>query len=156
MKTYQSFSSKDTEKLGAEIARQLKVGLKKKGSIQNKQAVVLALKGDLGAGKTTFVQGFLKGLGLKKRSPSPTFIIMRRHPLKGVGGFKNLFHVDTYRLKDVHALAALDFEDVLANPENIVLIEWADRAKDILPKSARWLMFRHGRKENERSIIIKR
>ena len=133
-------------------------------------AAVFALVGDLGAGKTMFAQGFFRGLGLKRRSPSPTFIIMRRHTLSRRahaahtpyaphrarrGTFSNVFHVDAYRLKSARHLAALDFKDVLSNPHNVVLIEWADRVKKIIPKGAIWLHFRHGKRENERSIIMK-
>lgn len=84
---------------------------------------------------------------------------MRRHALRSrvtrkkfSNVFRNVFHVDAYRLKNARALAALGFDDVLADPKNIVLIEWAERAEDILPKDAAWLAFRHGKKENERLI----
>ncbi len=130
---------------------------------RGKNAAVFALTGDLGAGKTTFVQGFFKGLGFKKRSQSPTFIIMRRRSMPRPlarsprrAAFSDVFHVDAYRLKSAAHLAALDFEDVLASPRNIVLIEWADRVKKILPKNTVWLKFRHGKRENERYIIMKR
>lgn len=125
----------------------------KKYKMRSRHAVVFAMQGDLGAGKTTFVQGFFRGLGLKNRAPSPTFIIMRRHGLKR-GHFKNIFHVDAYRLKNAAALGVLDFENVLSDPKNIVLIEWADRVKGVLPKGTAWLKFKHGRRENERTIAI--
>lgn len=159
MKTYQSFSLKETKALGKKFAEELfavrecpgrRPGARRRG------AAIFALQGDLGAGKTTFVQGFFEGLGLKKRAPSPTFIIMRRHTLRGRRRFSNVFHVDAYRLKDARALITLGFEDILTDPNNIILIEWAERAKKILPKNATWLKFKHGRKENERSIGIMR
>lgn len=126
--------------------------------------MVFALRGDLGAGKTTFVQGFFKGLGFKKNAPSPTFVIVRRHALgardrhktPGRGGqrrsFQNAFHIDAYRLKKAADLEALDFKNIVSDPLNIVLIEWADRAKGILPKGTKWLHFAHGRREHERTI----
>jgi tRNA threonylcarbamoyladenosine biosynthesis protein TsaE len=117
------------------------------------------LKGNLGAGKTTFVQGFFRGLGLKKRAPSPTFIIVRRHSLpRGLKKRKltNVFHADAYRLKNAKHLAALGFKETLADPKNIVLIEWPERAKGILPMGTIWLTFKHGKRENERHIMIKR
>lgn len=157
MKIYQSFSSEETKKLGEKIAKQFDRAMAPAGRVATKKntgALVFALKGELGAGKTTFVQGFFRGLGLKKRAPSPTFIIMRRHALPRQRG--NVFHVDAYRLRKAADLGVLDFDDVLANPKNIVLIEWADRAKQILPKSAVWLTFRHGKQENERRIMISR
>lgn len=113
------------------------------------------MTGDLGAGKTTFTQGFFHGLGLKKRAQSPTFIIMRRHALKK-SKFKNIFHIDAYRLKKPEHLEMLGFKELAEDPKNIILIEWAERAKKIIPKTALWLNFKHGKKENERTIIIKR
>lgn len=151
--------------LGERAAKDI-FALRKRGSSAAKTAkgaTVLALQGQLGAGKTMFVQGFFRGLGLRKRAQSPTFIIMRRHSLRagrsgtGASGgfFKNVFHLDAYRLKDPEQLAALEFEKILSDPHNIVLIEWAERAKKILPNDTIWLTFRHGKKEEERSIIMK-
>jgi tRNA threonylcarbamoyladenosine biosynthesis protein TsaE len=119
-----------------------------------KSAAIFALKGELGAGKTTFVQGFFKGLGIGKRTLSPTFIIMRRHAL---GKKRNVFHIDAYRLKKAEDLRALDFGNIAADPRNIVLVEWADRIKKILPKGVVWLEFKYGKatREHERSIMIK-
>jgi len=114
---------------------------------------VFALKGNLGAGKTTFVQGFFRGLGLK-RAASPTFIIMRRYSLKR-GIFKNVYHMDAYRLKKTKELKVLEFGEILADPQNIVLIEWPERIKNILPKNVKWIIFKHGKKEDERIIIYK-
>jgi len=149
-KTYRSFSPKETADIGERMAREIRG----KGSKRN-GAAVLALHGDLGAGKTTFVGGFFKGLGLKKRAPSPTFVIMRRHKLRG-GGFKDVFHVDAYRLKGAKALLVLGFDEVLDDPRNVVLVEWADRAKGILPEDALKLHFHHGKKENERTITMRK
>jgi tRNA threonylcarbamoyl adenosine modification protein YjeE len=150
MKTYHTFSSKETKELGRALAKKVRAT----SSAHPRSATVIAMRGDLGAGKTTLVQGFFNGLGIKKRAPSPTFVIMRRYGLAHKH-FKNIFHVDAYRLKDAKALNALQFEDILNDPKNIVLIEWAERAKELLPKSAIWLDFAHGKYENERRIIIK-
>jgi tRNA threonylcarbamoyladenosine biosynthesis protein TsaE len=148
--TYHSFSSEGTKKFGEGLATKL---LGHQSAFDPRGALVFALRGDLGAGKTTFVQGFLKGLGLKKRAPSPTFVIMRRHVLKHKK-FSNIFHVDAYRLKNAEQLDALDFKAVLADPRNIVLVEWADRVRSALPARAIWLRFEHGKKENERAILF--
>ncbi len=139
--------------MGSELAEELIQRRSKNGS--NQAALVVTLQGDLGTGKTTFVQGFLRGLGLKKRAQSPTFIIMRRHALKR-SKFKNVFHVDAYRLKSARHLAALGFREILSDPQNIVLIEWPERAKGILPASAVRVAFRHGKTEHLRTIIIKK
>jgi tRNA threonylcarbamoyladenosine biosynthesis protein TsaE len=121
---------------------------------------VFALQGDLGAGKTTFVQGFLRGLGSKKRITSPTFILMRRHALHagraGRTKFKNVFHVDAYRLKKPEHMAALALDVILDEPNNIILIEWPEQVKKFLPKNMTWIKFKYGEKENERTVVITR
>jgi tRNA threonylcarbamoyladenosine biosynthesis protein TsaE len=116
-------------------------------------AAVIALQGDLGAGKTTFVQGFLKGLGSKKRATSPTFVLMRRHKLPGKK-ITDVFHIDAYRLKKPEHLAALTLDVILNGPHNAVLIEWPEQAKRFLPKDTMWVKFKYGKKENERTITI--
>lgn len=128
---------------------------------------MFALQGDLGAGKTTFVQGFLKGLGSKKRATSPTFVLMRRHALD-VGHragrtinaahkkFKNVFHIDAYRLKRPEHITSLTLEVILNEPRNIILIEWPEQAKKFLPKNMTWIKFKYGKKENERTVTITR
>jgi len=119
---------------------------------------VFALQGELGAGKTTFVQGFLRGLGIKRRSASPTFIIFRRFRIGRKSlvvsrqSFRNVYHVDAYRIKKPRELLALGFKEILSDPQNIVLIEWAENIKRILPKETTWLRFAHGKKQNERTI----
>ncbi|MEK7195101.1 MAG: tRNA (adenosine(37)-N6)-threonylcarbamoyltransferase complex ATPase subunit type 1 TsaE, partial [Patescibacteria group bacterium] len=130
MKTYLSSSSEETKKLGEKLAkRTLKSRL-------GKTAKVFALQGELGSGKTTFIQGFFRGLGLK-RAPSPTFIIMRRSAVNNKK-YKNVFHIDAYRLRRSKELGILGFKEVLVNPRNIVLIEWAERIKKALPKNNAW------------------
>lgn len=144
--------------MGCNIARTLTRG----DAVKKKCATVFALQGDLGAGKTTFVQGFLKGLGSKKRATSPTFVLMRRHVLggrRGAGGqkkFKNVFHIDAYRLKKPEHVAALTLDVILNEPYNILLIEWPEQAKKFLPKKTTWIKFKYGKKENERIIAITR
>jgi len=122
---------------------------------RRKGALVFALTGDLGSGKTTFVQGFLRGLGVKKRTTSPTFIIFRRFALSHLL-FANLYHADAYRLKKAKDLSALGFKGILDDPKNIVLIEWAEKIKKILPKNTIWIKFSHGKGELDRIIKLAR
>jgi tRNA threonylcarbamoyladenosine biosynthesis protein TsaE len=108
-----------------------------------KQAFVIALEGELGAGKTTFLQGFAKGLGIKEKILSPTFVIMRKfrimnHELR----IKNFFHIDCYRLNNPKELLALGFKEIILDPENIVAIEWADKIKKILPRNVVRIKFK--------------
>jgi tRNA threonylcarbamoyladenosine biosynthesis protein TsaE len=86
----------------------------------------LALVGELGAGKTCFVQGLAEGLGVSGRVASPTFILMRAHP-----GPVTLFHADAYRLNSGGELLDIGLEDWLAT--GVVALEWADQAPEALP-----------------------
>ena len=142
--------------------RELAAGLVKKilaSPPHRKHARVLALVGDLGAGKTTFVQGFAKALGIKNRMVSPTFLIFRkygtsiRQPADNFQ-FRYFYHVDVYRIQKSSELNALGFKKILSDPQNIVLIEWADKIKRILPKDTIWVHLEHGRHEKERRIYF--
>ncbi len=115
---------------------------------------VYALTGDLGAGKTTFSQFFLRALGVTGTITSPTFVIMKPYPL-GAGQYSVAYHLDYYRLKDVHDLNALGFKKILDDPKNVVLVEWADRIADSLPPDAVWLDFTHGSSDGEREICVR-
>ncbi|HVO28378.1 MAG TPA: tRNA (adenosine(37)-N6)-threonylcarbamoyltransferase complex ATPase subunit type 1 TsaE [Candidatus Paceibacterota bacterium] len=153
MKIFQSSSSRKTADLGDSIARKLAAGRRPKRRVR---AAVFALAGDLGAGKTTFTQGFARGLGVRRRVASPTFVLMRRYALSGPssGRFGNLYHLDAYRIKKPDALEVLGLREIMADPENIVLVEWPENIKKLLPPGTVWVRFRHGRKENERGVII--
>lgn len=147
MPIYKSYSFTETKKQGELLAKKILSSARKSGGI------VFALQGNLGAGKTTFTQGFVRGLGLKKRVASPTFILMRRTAIpKNKKKFKNVYHVDAYRAKSQKELKVLELEAIFKNPENIVLIEWAEKIKKILPKNTKWIYFSYGKKENERTI----
>ena len=96
-------------------------------------ASVLCLYGQLGSGKTTFAQGFAKGLGITTRLLSPTFIIVRRYPLIERIGF--LYHIDLYRLGSNEDLRELGLSEMLADPDSVVLVEWAEKLGELLPKN---------------------
>ncbi len=91
---------------------------------------VIELVGDVGAGKTTFTRGLAKGLGIKESVTSPSFTISKTYPLTSGG---NLVHYDFYRLGDP-GLMVEDLEENLHNPQNVVVIEWGESIKEILPK----------------------
>jgi tRNA threonylcarbamoyladenosine biosynthesis protein TsaE len=143
--SYKTTSSKQTKKLAGLLAAEIL-----RARLKQKNALVLALSGDLGAGKTTFVQGFLRGLGIKKKITSPTFVIVKSYKVKSY----KVYHIDCYRIKKPKELFALGFQDILHSPFNIALIEWAEKIRRILPKNTIWLKFKHGEKENIRKIII--
>lgn len=117
---------------------------------RRKRALIIALEGDLGSGKTTFIKGFSKALGVRERVLSPTFVLIHRHRTHN----ENLYHIDAYRLKSEKDLLKLGIKEIFANPENIVLIEWADKVRRIVPKNATWISFEHSGKDR-RKIKIK-
>lgn len=119
---------------------------------KSKRAVILGLVGDLGSGKTTFTQGFIKGCGISRKVLSPTFVILKRFHLPRSRAFRDIYHIDAYRIHR-RDLADLRWEDVLAG-HNIVVVEWADKIRPALPQRTIWVHFKHGRTENERHITI--
>jgi tRNA threonylcarbamoyladenosine biosynthesis protein TsaE len=155
MKTYHTTSSEETKQLGEEFAAALFLE-KSPAAVPPRKicATVIVLSGELGAGKTTFVQGFFKGAGIKRRALSPTFVLMRNYKLAPHKTFSHILHIDAYRLKNAEQLAPLGFDKTLADPKNLLLIEWGEQIKSALPKSTRWLRFHHGKQESERKITI--
>lgn len=133
----------ETQEIGEELAEEIK---------ELKTAVVLGLKGDLGAGKTTFLQGLAKGLGIKEKVISPTFVIMNRFDIKK-GKFKNFYHLDCYRIENVKEIQDLGFEEIISNQENIVCIEWPEKIKKVLPADMISIKFKILRGDN-REITI--
>lgn len=123
MKKLKSLSEGETRKIAKSLAEKLNG--------------VIALTGELGAGKTTFVQGFAQGLGIKDKIISPTFVLIRQHKIPH--GIKTLYHIDLYRLEDSKDLKNLGIEEILSNSDNIVLIEWAEKIKTILPKNTTYI-----------------
>lgn len=101
-------------------------------SVPNEGATIIALHGDLGAGKTTFVQMLGKALGVTEQITSPTFTIMKGYETTDAD-FEHLIHMDAYRLEDISELAPLRFSEILATPKTLFCIEWAERIKDALP-----------------------
>ena len=97
---------------------------------------VFALTGDLGAGKTQFVKGFVAGLGSAAEVTSPTFVLLHEYE----GGRLPVYHFDFYRLDNPEADVRLGFDDYVFG-EGVSLIEWADRHSDLIPTKAKWLCF---------------
>ena len=144
-------SAQETQKIAAEFAAQI---LRQKplpaGRQAANQAVVLALSGDLGAGKTTFLQGLAKGLGIEEVVNSPTFVVMKRFKIYDLR-FKNFYHIDCYRLENPEEILALGFREIISNPKNIVAIEWPEKISILLPKNIISITFEH-LKESKRKI----
>lgn len=103
-------------------------------------AKILTLQGDLGAGKTTFVQALAKKLGVEEVVTSPTFVVMRvydtNHQI-----YKKLVHIDAYRFTDPAEVVPLRLDELLLDPDNLVCIEWAERLGDSLLETYQTLKF---------------
>jgi len=110
---------------------------------KSNQATVLALFGELGAGKTAFTQGLLAGFGVSQHVTSPTFVVEKIYPLSDGFGFKQVIHVDAYRLSTGHDLTILGFSELLAGADNLIIIEWPEKVSDILPANVKKIYFSH-------------
>ena len=95
-------------------------------------AVVVALLGELGAGKTALAQQVAHALGVKDVVTSPTFVIQKSYATQDAD-FETLVHIDAYRIDDLKELSVLGFEKTLRAPKTLVLIEWANRIESLLP-----------------------
>lgn len=103
-------------------------------------ATVVTLSGELGAGKTTFVQEIAKSLGVTESITSPTFVIEKVYEVEG-SAFRRLVHIDAYRLKSEHELEVLGWKEIISEKRNLVLIEWPERVPGLMPERAVRLHF---------------
>ena len=129
-------SEEQTKKLGDKLARKLRPGS------------FVGLSGPLGSGKTTLIKGICKGLGVKELVRSPYFVIMIQYP----GKFK-VYHFDLFRLESADELSSVGYEEYFYG-DGICLVEWAEKAKKLLPKE-RIDVFLRIVSESERQIRIK-
>jgi tRNA threonylcarbamoyladenosine biosynthesis protein TsaE len=121
MATLISHSPAETEALGEKFGRAARQGW------------VIALSGDLGAGKTQFVKGLARGLGISARVHSPTFALVAEYG----GGRLKLFHLDLYRLETRQQILSAGVEEFL-QPDGVAVIEWAERMSEVRPGDADW------------------
>ena len=156
--SYLTNSPSRTKKIGESFAKNiLKCNL-------TKRAVILGLIGDLGGGKTTFLQGVARGLGIKQAITSPTFVIMRKLKIPRSRKsslrdgrnhkFKNFYHFDCYRIQKPTEMLTLGFKEIISDPQNIVVLEWADKIRKMLHEDSLILEFEFIDK-NTRKIIIR-
>lgn len=112
-------NEKETQNFAYEIAKKVEDG------------GMICLFGDLGTGKTTFTKGIAKHFGLKEITiKSPTYTFIRKHEAHG----RNIYHIDLYRLNHIDELLLQEIEELIENPKNIIIIEWADRMEKYLPE----------------------
>lgn len=121
---------------------------------------IILLKGELGSGKTTFVQGLARALGIKERVASPSFLLMKIHPISPNCGYRapqflHLYHLDLYRLKKIKDIEALGLEEILEDKNNLVVIEWPEKIAKQLSKNRIEIDFKNLDK-NTRKIEIKK
>jgi len=137
-KVFTTHNFRETQKLGHDFSETLEKGR------------IICLYGDLGSGKTTFIQGLAEGLGIKSRIISPTFVIIRSHRLRA-GMF---YHVDLYRTESEKDIENLGLEEIINDLQNIVAIEWAEKLKNYLPEKRIDIEFVN-EKENIRKIMFR-
>ncbi len=137
MKKVITTSEKETFDLGKKIAKNFCGG------------EIIGLVGDLGAGKTIFTKGIAVGLKLKENINSPTFVVMKIYDVKHKN-IKKFVHIDAYRLKSAEELKTIGIDEYLNRDDVVIVIEWADKIKKILPDKARFINISI---ENQQRII---
>ena len=111
----------ETETVGREIAKSLSSG------------DIVCLYGELGAGKTVFVKGLMKGLGIEERVTSPTFTLIREYNANH-NSIKKVYHIDLYRLENIEQVKNIGILELFNENNAVVIIEWAEKMKDLLPR----------------------
>jgi len=134
--TFISNSPAETEAIGRQFAGDVGVGS------------VLALKGDLGSGKTVFVKGLVAGLESRANATSPTFTIVHEYR----GSRLPVYHFDFFRLENRESIARLGIDDYFFG-DGLSVIEWADRFPELIPHQARWILFEI-KSEDQRAITF--
>lgn len=120
---------------------------------KNDGAQVIALRGDLGAGKTTFVKALGAALGVIEHITSPTFTILKQYETTD-DIWKQLLHMDAYRIEDITELGPLGFSTLLTSPETLFCIEWAENIVEALPTDCIELVFENTSDEKTRTIHV--
>jgi tRNA threonylcarbamoyladenosine biosynthesis protein TsaE len=115
---------------------------------------VLLLAGDLGAGKTTFAQGFGAGLGVTEPVTSPTFTLVRQYPVDGDGPVRTLLHADVWRLDHLHEIVDLGLGELVEDGA-VALVEWGDAAEPLLGADALAVTLDAGESDDRRVITLR-
>jgi tRNA threonylcarbamoyladenosine biosynthesis protein TsaE len=131
-----SNSPSETETIGRQLAKNINPGS------------VLALKGDLGSGKTSLVKGLAAGLGSRVDVTSPTFTILHEYR----EGRLPVYHFDFFRMEDRQSIERLGIDEYLFG-DGVTVIEWADRFPELIPEQARWILF-ETKSETQRAITV--
>lgn len=147
MRAFISRSAQETKRIAGKILAE--------AAHLRQKPIVFALRGNLGSGKTTFVQGLAQALGIRGKVQSPTFVLAKWYQLSRRANRPSyLVHVDAYRLEKLSDARAIGLRDAFKNKEALVVIEWADRIRKLVPRDSVWITFRH--KANRQRVITVR
>jgi tRNA threonylcarbamoyladenosine biosynthesis protein TsaE len=133
-----SHSEAQTERVGMRLGQLCQAG------------DLICLEGDFGAGKTRLARGIGKGLGVAEPITSPTFVLVNEH--RAPGKSLRFYHIDVYRLSSTQEMLGLGIEDYVYG-DGVCVIEWAERAREILPRECLWVFLRHI-DESRRGLIF--
>ncbi len=159
----------DTKQFAKEFLAEVRIQhprVKSPASYQDDKVVrnVILLQGELGAGKTTFSQFLLRELGARGPFTSPTFVIMKKYEIDDGRRdlvdskketdfhFKNIYHLDCYRV-DEESVLDLSWEEIIADQNNLILVEWPERIKKIWPKKYWLLKFKYNKDVKNGRIV---
>ena len=109
---------------------------------KGEQALVVALSGELGAGKTAFTKELARVLGVTETITSPTFVIEKIYEIPTHPFLKHLIHIDAYRLEHEQELEVLKWRTIVKDPQNLIVVEWPERVPKLIPDSATLVTFR--------------
>ncbi len=140
----------ETEALAARLVAELAHEAAGSGT-----STIVALQGELGAGKTVFAKGAARALGVEEVVTSPTFVVEKIYELPEGGTWKRLVHIDAYRLAGEEELRTIGWNELATNPGNLVLIEWPEQVGLGVPERAVWVSFTHIG-ETARAITVER
>jgi tRNA threonylcarbamoyladenosine biosynthesis protein TsaE len=126
----------ETKAFAAEVVAQLAEKEKNRGT-----GTIVALQGDLGAGKTAFAQGVAEALGVEGPVTSPTFVLQKVYPLPDGAPWKRLVHIDAYRMAGEEELETIDWHTTTTDPSTLILIEWPEQVGVGVPERAAWVTF---------------
>ena len=141
------FSEKDIPNIAEKVFTYIHTHANKKA------ATVVALSGELGAGKTTLVQALGKKIGISQKMASPTFVILKTFKLLG-SSFQKVHHIDAYRLSTPEEIQKIRWDELVADAGSLVLVEWPEKIGKYLPKNAIRITLSH-KGEEKRGIEMK-
>ena len=133
MQTFLANNLEDTKKIATDFITSL-------NNHKGERACIVGLSGDLGSGKTTFVQLIAKNLGVMESVTSPTFVIQKTYQIKHPF-FKKLVHIDAYRLESTEELIKLNFNETSSDSRNLIFIEWPENVIGIISTNSKIIKF---------------